>query len=162
MKKLILLIALFTGGMLCNTTFAQVRLSVNISSQPIWGPVGYDHVENYYLPDIQAYYNVPNHQYTYMNNGHWITRSSLPPRYKGYNLYKGRKVVMNESKPYLRHSVNVAKYAKSNEHSNQQSIRDSHDSKYFVNKDHPEHSKWKGDTKNRGQNKDQEKNRRNN
>ena len=58
MKKLIIIIALFTSGLLCETTYAQVRFRVNISSQPIWGPVGYDHVEYYYLPDIDAFVDV--------------------------------------------------------------------------------------------------------
>jgi hypothetical protein len=143
MKKLIFLFALGLSSMFCGTTFAQVTLRVNIVSQPIWGPVGYDHVEYYYLPEIEAYYYVPGHKYFYMENGRWVSRSSLPQRYSHYDLYNSRKVVINESKPYLRHKEFQAKYAASNERSNQQSIRDSHDSKYFVIKNHPEHSKWK-------------------
>jgi hypothetical protein len=119
MKKLILLFALCLSGMFCETTFAQITLSVNIASQPIWGPVGYDHVEYYYLPDIQTYYYVPGHKYFYMENGRWVSRSYLPQK-------------------------------------------DSHDSKYFVIKNHPEHSKWKDNKKNQGQNKNQENERRNN
>jgi hypothetical protein len=152
MKKLVLLIILCTCGLLCETTSAQIRFRVNIDTQPIWGPVGYDHVDNYYLPDIQAYYNVPSRQYTYQVNGRWITRASLPSKYRNYDMYRTRKVVMNENRPYMHHGDNVSKYGSQNQHSNQQSIRDSHDSKYFVNKNHPEHSKMN--------NKDQERNKR--
>jgi hypothetical protein len=162
MKKLILLFALCLSGMFCETTFAQITLSVNIASQPIWGPVGYDHVEYYYLPDIQTYYYVPGHKYFYMESGRWVSRSYLPQKYSHYDLYNTRKVVINEPKPYLRHKEYMAKYAVTNERSNQQSIRDSHDSKYFVIKNHPEHSKWKDNKKNQGQNKNQENERRNN
>ena len=148
MKKLILLFALCTGGLLCETTFAQVTFRVNIATQPIWGPVGYDHVEYYYLPDIDAYYYVPSHKYIYMENNRWITRSNLPSRYRGQDMYNTRKVVVNEPKPYLHHQDYRAKYASSNERSNQQSIRDSHESRYFENKNHPEHSKWKEQKRN--------------
>jgi hypothetical protein len=150
MKKLILLLAICAGGLLCETTFAQVTFRVNITSQPIWGPVGYDHVDYYYLPDIEAYYSVPRHRYIYMENGGWISRSSLPARYRNYDVYNSRKIVINESKPYLRHNEFKAKYVSSNERSNQQSIRDSHEPRYFENKNHPEHSKWKDYKKNQG------------
>jgi hypothetical protein len=143
MKKLIILLAICTFGLTCESTFAQVSFRVNISSQPIWGPVGYDYVEYYYLPDIEAYYSVPRHKYYYMENGTWISRTNLPERYRNYDVYNSRKVVINESKPYMRHNEFKAKYASSNERSNQGSIRDSHEGKYFQNKNHPEHSKWK-------------------
>jgi hypothetical protein len=156
MKKLILLFALYTSGLLCVTTFAQVTFRVNIATQPIWGPAGYDHVEYYYLPDIEAYYYVPRHKFIYEENGRWISRSNLPPRYRGHDLYNTRKVVINEPKPYLRHQDYRAKYASWNERSNQQSIRDSHEPRYFENKNHPEHSKWKEYKKNQGRHQGQQ------
>jgi hypothetical protein len=143
MKKLIYLLVIVTSGLLCETTFAQVSFRVNISSQPIWGPVGYDHVDYYYLPDIDAYYYVPRHKYVYMENGNWITRSNLPPRHRDYDMYNARKVVVNEPKPYLHHQDFKARYGSSDDRSNQPSIRDSHEPRYFENKNHPEHSKWK-------------------
>ena len=152
MKKLILLFVLCTSGLLCSTTSAQVTFRVNIGSQPIWGPVGYDHVEYYYLPEIEAYYYVPSRQFTFMENGRWLTRSSLPARYRNFDMYNARKVVVNEPKPYLHHNDYKVKYVSSNVHSNQQAIRDSRDSRYFVNKNHPEHSKWKDDRKNHANN----------
>ena len=66
------------------TLKAQVRVNVNLNldRQPIWGPVGYDYVENYYFPDIDAYYNVPLHRFYYYEGGRWIYRSSLPARFQ--------------------------------------------------------------------------------
>jgi hypothetical protein len=160
MKKLILLFAVCSIGFLGETTYAQVRFSVNIATQPIWGPVGYDHVEYYYLPDIEAYYYVPGHRYYYMENGRWVGRSQLPQRYSHYDLYNTRKVVINDQKPYLRHQEYKAKYASYNDRSDHQSIRDSHDSKYFVNKNHPEHSKWKNNKGNQRRNQNQDNGRR--
>jgi hypothetical protein len=150
MKKLFFLLALCLSVTFCETAIAQVTLRVNIDTQPIWGPVGYDHVEYYYLPDIDAYYYVPQHRYVYMESGRWISRSSLPQRYRNFDVYSSRKVVINEQKPYLRDQEYKTRYSLSNERSDQQSIRDSHDSKYFVNKNHPEHSKWKESQKNQG------------
>ena len=77
MKKLIVLSAIFISGLLCGSTFAQVSSKVNIASQPIWGPVGYDHVEYYYFPEIDVYYYVPNQKFIYMQYGHWIFRILL-------------------------------------------------------------------------------------
>jgi hypothetical protein len=148
MKKLILLFVLCTSGLLCKTTYAQIKFSVNIDLQPIWGPVGYDHVEYYFLPEIDAYYYVPTQKYIFEENGSWVTRDRLPERYRGHDMYNTRKVVINEPKPYLHHQENREKYGHQNEHSNQQNIRDSHESKYFENKNHPEHSKWKEQKKN--------------
>lgn len=159
MKKLILLFAFCIIATLHETATAQVTLRVNIATQPIWGPVGYDHVEYYYLPDIDSYYYVPGHKYIYMEEGRWISRSYLPQRYHNYDMYNSRKVVINDRKPYLRNQEYKSRYGGSHERSDQQSIRDSHDSKYFVNKNHPEHSKWKNNGKNHGNN-DQDNGRR--
>ena len=150
MKKLILLFAFCLSATLCETAIAQVTLRVNIATQPIWGPVGYDHVEYYYLPDIDAYYYVPQHRYIYLEGRRWKSSSALPERYRNYDMYNSRKVVINENKPYLRDQAYRTKYAVATERSGQQSIRDSHDSKYFVNKNHPEHSKWQDNQKKQG------------
>jgi len=143
MKKLILVFVLCASGLMCQTVIAQISFKVNISSQPLWGLVGYDHVEYYYLPDIDAYYYVPSHSYYYQENGRWVNRTSLPGRYKNFDLYRTRKVVINDPKPYMRHNEYKKRFASTKMRSNQIIIRDSHESKYFEIKDHPEHSKWK-------------------
>lgn len=160
MKKLFLLFAFCVTVAWSQTAVAQVRLSVNIATQPIWGPVGYDHVEYYYLPDIDSYYYVPEHRYIYQEGGRWISRSNLPQRYRNYDMYSSRKVVINDTKPYLRNDEYRSKYAVTTERSDQQSIRDSHDSRYFVNKNHPEHSKWRDNQRKQG-NQRQDNGRRN-
>ena len=37
----------------------------NISGQPIWRPTGYDHADFYFIPDIDCYYSVSEHEYIY-------------------------------------------------------------------------------------------------
>lgn len=115
MKKVIL--KTIVGGILAlslhTAASAQVSINVNIGSQPAWGPSGYNHVDYYYLPDIESYYDVATNQYIYQDGGRWIFARTLPPRYRGYDLYSGYKVVVNRPKPYLNFSrdrVNYSKY----------------------------------------------------
>jgi hypothetical protein len=138
------------------TLTAQVHgsLKVNISSQPIWGPTGNDHVDNYYLPDIETYYNVPTQKYYYNEGGKWKNSKTLPSKYSNYDLYNSHKVVVNENQPWKNHATNQTKYASFKGQKDQQSIRDSKDSKYFVNKNHPQHNTWVQQQKqNKGKNK---------
>ncbi|HQS04855.1 MAG TPA: hypothetical protein PLT16_04385, partial [Daejeonella sp.] len=74
---------------------AQVRVNINLGAQPEWGPTGYNHVDYYYLPDIETYYYVPKRQFIYLENGRWLFMSALPSRYRGYDLNNGYKVVIN-------------------------------------------------------------------
>jgi hypothetical protein len=142
MKKLMLLLVLCTCGLLSQPTSAQVSFRANISLQPIWGPIGYDHVEYYYLPEIEAYYYVPTHTFTYMENGRWVSRPYLAGRYKNYDLFGARKIVINEQRPYLRHQQYRTRYISARGYSRPMSIRDSRDSKYYVISNHPEHARY--------------------
>lgn len=112
MKRIILAVIFGVASLSSISTKAQVNLNVNIGSQPEWGPTGYNHVDYYYLPDIETYYNVPNKQYTYLENGRWTTAKNLPSKYRNYDLYKGYKVVMNSNRPYLSHKENVQQYSR--------------------------------------------------
>jgi len=142
MKKLILLVILCAVGLMSQPTFAQVSFRANIALQPLWGPTGYDHVEYYYLPDIEAYYYVPTHQFTYMEYGHWVTRAYLPARYRNFDLYGARKIVINEPRPYMRHSLYRSRYLSARGYSRPMMIRDSHDSRYWVINGHPDHARY--------------------
>jgi hypothetical protein len=142
MKKLILVLAICAVGLMSQTVTAQVSIRANIGLQPLWGPVGYDHVDNYYLPDIETYYSVSSRMYTYRENNRWVTRSYLPRRNRGYNMYTGRKVVINGYRPYRRHNEYRVRYA-TPDHRVQQSIRDSREPRYYERRDHPLHSQYR-------------------
>lgn len=146
MKKITFIIVLVISSF-SQPVSAQVRVNINLSTQPIWGPEGYDYVNYYYLPDIDVFYNVPNHQYIYLERGRWTFARNLPSRYRDFDLFNSHKVVLNEYKPYRRVSEYRIKYASQRGNSNQKSIRNSQDSRYFENKDHPEHAKWQMDHK---------------
>jgi hypothetical protein len=137
---LVFIVAVF----LSSTLSAQLSISIgfNIDRQPVWGPTGYDHVEYYYIPDIDVYYNVPQQRYYYQQRGRWISGSRLPSRYRNFDLYHSYKVVVNEREPYRNDRMYREKYSSFKGRHDQEPIRDSRDSKYFVNKHHPEHSKW--------------------
>ena len=136
----IFITALFLSG----TAFAQADINAkfNLDTQPIWGPTGYDYVDYYYLPDIETYYNVEKNRYYYYEDGHWLYQSTLPQRFATYNIYNSYKVVVNEPRPWQNHKVNKEKYYSYRDRHDQKPIRDSRDSKYFKNKNHPEHSNW--------------------
>ena len=161
MKKIIFVSTiLFTLVILTQKTQAQVRVGVNINigSQPVWGPVGYDYAEYYYLPDIDAYYYVPRRQFIYLSNGRWIFSASLPVRYRNYDLYSGYKVVINEPRPYLHAGVYRTRYAPYRGRHDQIIIRNSDEPKYYVVKGHPKynghdngnHNGWKKNGKGNG------------
>jgi hypothetical protein len=119
----------------------SVGIGINISSQPTWGPTGYDNVQYYYLPDIDCYYYVPQHLFFFQSGGGWISSSNLPPQYAGYNLYGGYKVVINEDRPYMHDQDFRARYSSFKGRHDQPVIRDSHDSKYLAAKNPGAHNK---------------------
>ncbi|MBV8255930.1 MAG: hypothetical protein JO154_25265 [Chitinophaga sp.] len=101
MKKTILLIGLLIAGVSIQRSFAQVSVNINIGSQPLWGPTGYDYVQYYYLPDVDAYYNVANRQFIYMDRDRWVYGSALPGYYQ-CDLDRCYKVVVNDPNPWMR------------------------------------------------------------
>lgn len=147
MKKMILTAATLIGCLIfsINSANAQIHVSlgVNIGAQPEWGPVGYDHADYYYMPDIGVYYDVPAHQYVYMSNGAWVRQAYLPNRYRNYDVYHGYKVVINQPRPWVRDNVYRAQYAGYRGRHDQVVIRDSHEDKYREHwHDNGRHNGW--------------------
>lgn len=136
MKKLFLTLIVAVGLMSIQSS-AQVRLNVNIGSQPLWAPVGYDHVDYYYLPDVESYYYVPKRQFIYMDGGRWNFSNSLPSQYSGYNLDRGYKVVINSKDAFRNFDHDRVKYAKYKKVKGQKIIRYSNDPRYYAVKGHP-------------------------
>ncbi|MES2419051.1 MAG: hypothetical protein V4541_12750 [Bacteroidota bacterium] len=138
MKKFIVM-ALMASAI---ATKAQVSVQINIGSQPQWGPVGYNHVDYYYLPDIETYYYVPKRQFVYLNNGNWMFSNSLPARYRNYDLYHGYKVVVNRERPYLNYNSDRIKYKKyQNWGGKQKAIKYSKDRRYSSHNDNGNHGR---------------------
>jgi len=139
MKKLVLFAAVLMVSLFgVDHAKAQLSLNINIGSQPVWGPTGYDHVDYYYFPDIDAYYYVPSAQYIYLNGGRWIWANNLPAQYGNFDLYRSYKVVVNKPNPYLQNNFYVTRYSRYKNYGGRQAvIRDSREAKYYVVKGHP-------------------------
>jgi hypothetical protein len=100
---------------LAGTLQAQVSVNVTLPTPPPWGPVGYSEARYYYLPDVEAYYDVPSSMFIYNERGAWIHRSYLPGRYRNYDLYSGYKVVMSDyhgDTPYKDFKEHKMKYGR--------------------------------------------------
>jgi hypothetical protein len=134
--------ALYTVS--CTAQAVTASVGVNIADQPVWGPSGYDRADYYYIPDINSYYSVSEHQYIYKDGSDWKHAAALPASYN-YDPYHSYKVVVNQDKPYLNNDKHVAQYSKFKGITDQPVNRDSKDPRYFENKDHPEHANWKQD-----------------
>ncbi|MFV8345744.1 hypothetical protein [Flavobacterium sp. ZB4P13] len=139
MKTLKLIIAGIILLVSSNTMQAQVSVNVNIGSPPAWGPVGYSAVDYYYLPDVQAYYDIRATQFIYFGGGKWIRSRNLPYQYRNYNLYNGYKVVLTDyhgSRPYSNFNTHKVKYYKGYKGKPQKSIGSnrSHNNKVYKNK----------------------------
>lgn len=112
MKTLKLFIAGFALVM-ASSLQAQISVNVSIGSRPDWGPVGYAEANYYYLPDIEAYYDVRASNFIYVSHGNWIRARYLPNRYRNYDLYNGHKVVLTDyrgSRPYTHFKTHRVKY----------------------------------------------------
>lgn len=145
MKRFFLTL-LLAIGLVSLRSSAQVSLVKNIVLQPLWGPVGYDHVDYYYLPDVESYYHVPKKQFIYLNNGKWNYTGSLPSKYRGYDLYNGYKVIINSKDAYRNFNTHKVRYAKYKKVKGQKAIKYSNDARYYVVKGHP-HGKASVQTK---------------
>ncbi len=140
MKKVILFMLIAAGSLIAKPVTGQVSVNINIGAQPVWGPVGYDYVDYYYLPGIESYYYVPTRQFIYFSNGRWIFARTLPARYSYFNIYSGYKVVINEPRPYLQFNLHKIKYAKYKGYNGRQVIiKNSNNPKYYVVKGHPKY-----------------------
>ncbi|NOU48291.1 MAG: hypothetical protein HOO86_14700 [Bacteroidales bacterium] len=152
---------------LAGTLHAQVSVNINIGSPPPWGPVGYSEVQYYYLPDVEAYYDVPSSMFIYLSNGVWIRRTYLPRQYRNYDLYHGYKVVLTDyhgNDPYRHYKSHKSKYAKGYRGHEQHNIGqrpDNHNSRY---KSQPDKKSYKESNRdnNKHDSRDNDDNKRNN
>lgn len=132
---------------------AQISVNVNIGSPPAWGPVGYSSVEYYYLPDVQAYYDIRATQFIYFGGGRWIRSRNLPNQYRNYDLYNGYKVVLNDyhgSRPYSHYKEHKVKYYRGYKGSPQRTI--GHRNNNHKNYSNNNNRNYGNDNRNKGNN----------
>lgn len=123
--KTLKLIAAGVFLIVSNWSYSQVSVNVNIGTPPLWGPVGYSNVEFYYLPDVEAYYDIRTTEFIYVHGGVWKRAKHLPGAYRNYDLYNGYKVVLTDyhgHKPYSHFKEHKVKYHKGYKGSPQKTI----------------------------------------
>ncbi len=86
--------------------------SQDLYPNPNWAPPYSPGVRYYYLPDIETYYDLQNHDFAYLDNGQWLFSNTLPPQYGSYDLYNGFAVALdvNVYQPWMHHHFYVANY----------------------------------------------------
>jgi hypothetical protein len=108
-------IILGIGLIFASEAQSQISVNLNIGTPPLWGPSGYSNVRYYYLPDVEAYYDVQSQRFIYYSGNTWVHRKYLPNQYRNYDLYNGYKVVMTDYRgntPYTHYKEHKRKYAK--------------------------------------------------
>lgn len=127
---------------------AKAQVNININLQPAWGPVEYDYVEYYYLPEYEVYYDVPRQRFVYFDGGRWLFGASLPARYGAIDYYSTYKVVINEPRAYRGFHNHRLQYAQYKHGGHQQHmIRDSHSPKYARDNKRPSNGNYNGRAK---------------
>jgi hypothetical protein len=147
MKKVMIALLLIVGSAGMQTASAQVKVNINIGSQPAWGPTGYNHVDYYYFPDNNIYYDIVKAQYIFLRGGQWVFANSLPSSYGRFDPYNTYKVVVNEPNPYRNNKRDITRYSKYKGQHNPHMIRDSRDVKYYESKQHQQHQQWQNSNK---------------
>lgn len=143
MKKIIVAGLIAVGALFVNkSTVAQVQVNINIGQQPLWGPVGYDYVQYYYIPELNVYYDVLNGMYIYPQRNKWIHAAMLPPHFGHFDIFRLHKVVINQMNPFRYNHQHLRKYGHYKGHYNQMAIRDSRDHRYYANPHHPRHREY--------------------
>jgi hypothetical protein len=126
MKKLIILSAIAAGGLFyTNKANAQISIHLGINvpvrhvyvaprpvvveETPVYdedGNIPADYSDDYYyLPEVEAYYSVPNHCYYYNNGSAWISAAFLPGAYRNYNWRTAVRYEVRSPRPYLHHDI---------------------------------------------------------
>jgi hypothetical protein len=116
---------------------AQVSVNLNIGTAPSWGPYGYSQAEYYYLPDVQAYFDIRASQFIFFGNGRWLRSRYLPRQYRNYDLNTGYKVVLNNyhgNRPYTNFHNDRKRYYKGYRHGDQRTIGQNHDKHRYSKK----------------------------
>jgi hypothetical protein len=111
--------------LVAGTAKAQISVHFDLGSPPMWAPVEHAEARYYYLPDVQAYYDVQSSMFIYYEGRNWVHRSYLPNRYRNYNLYGGYKVPMkgyHGNTPYTNFDEYRNKYARGRNREYQKTI----------------------------------------
>jgi hypothetical protein len=128
MNKLILIPAIALSGLIFNTADAQIGIHLSLGFRPRivvyaaapavaeqpavyeqpapvydqQAPANADTADDYYyLPDVDAYYDVTDQCYFYFNGDNWISAAYLPGAYYNYDWRSARRFEVRAPRPYM-------------------------------------------------------------
>ncbi len=129
MKKLFIISAIAMSGLIYNTANAQFRIRVGfrfapqrvyretpvvVEQAPVYdqpAPANnYSNDDYYYLPDVDAYYNVDEQCYYYFDGDNWISAAYLPGEYRDYDWRNARRFEIRGDRPYLHNDIYRSRY----------------------------------------------------
>lgn len=147
MRRLLLATLISLGGLVATTeqTQAQLNVNINIGQQPLWGPVGHDYAQFYYIPQMNVYYDVINALFYFQQGRRWINARVLPPRFGHFDLYNMHKIVMNQHNPFRHNHRHIQQYRNYHNMQRQIAIRDARDNRYYAHPQHPRHNMYRND-----------------
>jgi hypothetical protein len=81
-------------------------------TNPVWAPAYYPGVRYYYIPDIEAYYDLSNQDFVYLDEGQWLFSYGLPPMYAGFDLFDAFVIALDVDvfQPWMHHQFYVSNY----------------------------------------------------
>ena len=147
MKKIALISAIAISGLLFNNKAdAQIRihLGLNFAPRPVvyappadeqpadyTEPANYDGNEDYYyLPDVDAYYSIPEQCYYYNDGGAWVSAAYLPGSYHNFDWRYARRYEVRAPRPFMHNDYYRSRY-------NGVSFNDHWDNRGYVNHSAP-------------------------
>lgn len=171
MKTIALISAIALSSLLFNNKAdAQIRihLGLNFGARPVvyapardvteqpadyCEPTNYDGDEDYYyLPEVDAYYSVPDQCYYYNDGSEWVSAAYLPGDYSNYDWRTARRFEVRAPRPFLHDDYYRARYngVAFNGHWNRSYNHVYVNNEYSYNHDHFRANDQKLDNFNRG------------
>lgn len=97
-------------------TNAQLSVSINLGSTSHCGGYYENQVRYYYLPEIEAYYDINAAVFIYNSPRGWIRTTYLPEYCQNYNFNRGYKIALTYRgpSPYVNFSYDREKYWRDN------------------------------------------------
>ncbi|WP_367769467.1 hypothetical protein AB3G33_11280 [Flavobacterium sp. WC2421] len=135
--KTLKLIAVGIILLVSSTSNAQISISLNIGTAPVYQNSANVAVGYYYLPDIQSYYDVRANQYIYLERGNWERSRYLPNQYRNYDTRNGYKVALNDyhgNQPYNNFNNDRTRYYEGYRGENHRFVENRKDNRKEYNK----------------------------
>ena len=106
--KTLNLIIIGTIIFFAGTVKAQTGNNVNAGTSSTWCPTEQNGVRYYYMPDVEAYYNLQSSMFIYREKSGWVEKANLPERFSSYDLNCGYKIMVTGNINFDSHKTKYA------------------------------------------------------